>query len=50
MDTDQLFLASDAALRSVIDRITAEYLDIPVPASWSQTLDPTVRAFLVFHA
>ena len=50
MDTDQLFLASDAALRSVIDCITAEDLDNPVPASWSQAPEPTVRDLLISHA
>ena len=50
MKTDQLFLASDAALRSVIDRITPDDLDKPVPAEWSQTPDPTIRDILRAHS
>jgi hypothetical protein len=50
METNQLFLASDAALRSVIDRVTPDDLDKPVPAEWSQTPDPTIRDILKAHA
>ncbi len=50
METDQLFLATDAALRSVIDRITPEDFDKPVPAAWSQTPNPTIRDILSAHA
>ena len=50
MKTDQLFLASDAALRSVIDRIEPDDLDKPAPAEWSQTPDPTIRDILKAHA
>ncbi len=50
METNQLFLASDAALRSVIDRMTPEDLDKPAPAEWSQTPDPTIRDILKAHA
>ncbi|MEO6827588.1 MAG: hypothetical protein ABI255_00885 [Microbacteriaceae bacterium] len=50
MKTSQLFLASDAALRSVIDRIAPEAFDVPVPAKWSRTTDPTIRDILKAHA
>lgn len=50
MDTDQLFLASDAALRDVIDRLTPADLDKPAPAEWSHLPDPTVRDILGLHA
>ena len=50
MDTDELFLASDAALRSVIDRIDPADLDRPAPPAWSQTPDPTFRDILAAHA
>ncbi|WP_308465565.1 hypothetical protein [Rathayibacter soli] len=50
METDQLFLASDAALRSVIDRITPDDFDKSVPAEWSRAPDPTIRDILRAHA
>lgn len=50
METDQLFLASDAALRSVIDRIAPDDLDKSAPAEWSRTADPTIRDILRAHA
>lgn len=50
METNELFLASDAALRSVIDRITPDDFDKPVPAEWSRTPHPTVRDILKAHA
>lgn len=50
METIQLFLASDAALRSVIDRVTPDDLDKPALAEWSQTPDPTIRDILKAHA
>jgi hypothetical protein len=50
MKTDELFLASDAALRSVIDRISPADFGTPVPAEWSQTANPTVRDILNSHA
>jgi hypothetical protein len=50
MQTDQLFLASDAALRSVIDRIAPDDLDKPAPAEWSRTPDPIIRDVLRAHA
>ena len=50
METNELFLASDAALRSVIDRITAEDFDKPVPAEWTAIPYPTIRDILKSHA
>lgn len=50
METDELFLAADAELRRVIDRITPEDFDKTVPAAWSQTPDPTVLDLLRSHA
>lgn len=50
MDSRELFLASDAALRSVIDRIPPAAFDTPVPAAWSRTDNPTIRDILRAHA
>ncbi|WP_154606118.1 hypothetical protein [Arthrobacter sp. AQ5-05] len=50
MEADQLFLAADAELRSVIDRITPKDFDKPVPAAWSQTPNPTILDILKAHA
>jgi hypothetical protein len=50
MKTDELFLASDAALRGVIDRITPADFGTPVPAEWSRTANPTIRDILAAHA
>ncbi|MEO7349155.1 MAG: hypothetical protein ABIW32_04770 [Terrimesophilobacter sp.] len=50
MEPHELFLASDAALRSVIDRITPADFDNPVPAEWSRTVNPTMRDILKSHA
>lgn len=50
MRTDELFLASDRALRSVIDRVDPADLGRPVPQEWSQTPDPTLRDVLASHA
>lgn len=50
METNQLFLASDAALRSVIDRVTSDDLDKSAPAEWSRTPNPTIRDILKAHA
>jgi hypothetical protein len=50
METSQLFLASDAALRSVVDRVTSDDLDKPAPAEWSRTPNPTIRDILKAHA
>ena len=50
METDELFLASDAALRSVIDRITPDDLNKDAPAEWSRTPNPTMLDILRAHA
>lgn len=50
MTARDLFLLSDAALRDVVDRITPEQLDLPVPAEWSSTSVPTLRGILALHA
>ncbi|MCY7289493.1 MAG: hypothetical protein LH624_14925 [Cryobacterium sp.] len=50
METGQLFLASDAALRSVIDRLTPDDLNKSAPAAWSQTPSPTMLDILKAHA
>ena len=50
MKQRELFLQADAALRSVIDRITPQQLDLPAPAEWSATPDPTLRDVLAAHA
>lgn len=49
MDTDELFLHSDAALRSVIDRIDPADLSRPAPAEWTSRPDPTFRDILWSH-
>jgi uncharacterized protein (TIGR03086 family) len=50
MKQKELFLQADAALRSVIDRITPAQLALPSPAEWSRTPDPTVRDIIADHA
>ena len=50
MQTNELFLASDAALRSVINLITPDDFEKAVPAEWSQTPNPTIRDILKSHA
>ena len=50
MDTVDLFTASDAALRSVIDRLSPDDLGRPVPADWSRTANPTLRDIVAAHA
>lgn len=50
MKQKELFLQADAALRSVIDRITPDELERPAPADWAVTPDPTVRDVLAAHA
>jgi len=50
MKQTELFLQSDAALRSVIDRIEPEQLSLPAPAEWSFTPNPTIRDIVAAHA
>lgn len=50
MTAKDQFLLADAALREVVDRITPEQLDLPVPAGWSSTNVPTLRGILALHA
>lgn len=51
MDSRDLFTTADAALRSVIDRLSPADLDRPVPREWSRIADrPTVRDILFAHA
>lgn len=50
MEQRELFLQSDAALRSVIDRITPEQLARPAPGEWTRVENPTLRDILAGHA
>jgi uncharacterized protein (TIGR03086 family) len=49
MNEKELFLQSDAALRSVIDRIAPEQLALAAPAEWSRKENPTLRDILASH-
>jgi uncharacterized protein (TIGR03086 family) len=49
MKQRDLFLQSDAALRSVIDRLPLDQLDQPTPAAWSTKPDSTLRDVLAEH-
>ena len=46
----QLFLASDAALREVIDQFTPASLQLAVPAEWSSNKTTTMLGLLANHA
>jgi hypothetical protein len=46
----QLFLASDAALREVIDQFTPAILALAVPAEWSTNKTTTMVGLLANHA
>jgi hypothetical protein len=46
----QLFLASDAALREVIDQFTSVTLALTVPAEWSTDKTTTMSGLLANHA
>jgi hypothetical protein len=46
----QLFLASDAALREVVDQFTPATLALAVPAEWSSDKTTTMSGLLANHA
>jgi hypothetical protein len=46
----KLFLASDAALREVIDQLTPAMLELPVPAEWSTDKTTSMSGLLANHA
>lgn len=48
--TKDLFLLADSALRDVIDSITREQLELPVPASWSHRPVADLRGIIALHA
>ena len=50
METRDLFLASDGAMREVVKRLRPADLDHPVPADWSRTPVSTLRDILALHA
>ena len=50
METRDLFLASDGAMRDVVGRLTTADLDHPVPADWSRAPVSTLRDILALHA
>ena len=50
METRDLFLASDGAMREVVSRLTPADLDHPVPADWSRAPVSTLRDILALHA
>jgi hypothetical protein len=50
MKERELFLLSDAALRYVIDSITPDQLELPVPAEWSRIPDATLLDIVAAHA
>ncbi|TFD46556.1 hypothetical protein E3T55_16970 [Cryobacterium frigoriphilum] len=50
MKQRELFLQADAALRSVIDRLTPEQLELPAPAEWTRVKNPLLRDIIADHA
>lgn len=50
MKQRELFLQADAALRSVIDRLTPDQLDLPVPSEWTRVTDARLRHVVAGHA
>lgn len=50
METRDLFIASDGAMRDVVGRLAPADLDHPVPADWSSTPVSTLRDILAQHA
>ncbi|MFC5928028.1 hypothetical protein D6T64_04860 [Cryobacterium melibiosiphilum] len=49
MKQRELFLQADAALRSVIDRLTPEQLELPAPAEWTRVANPLLRDIVADH-
>lgn len=49
MNEKELFLQSDAALRSIIDRVSPEQLLLAAPADWSRKENPRLRDILAAH-
>lgn len=49
MNEKELFVQSDEALRSVIDRVTPDQLTFAVPADWSHKENPTLRDIVAYH-
>jgi hypothetical protein len=50
MKQRELFLQADAALRSVIDRLTPEQLELSAPAEWTRVKNPLLRDIVADHA
>ncbi|MBC7442721.1 MAG: hypothetical protein H7311_09410 [Ramlibacter sp.] len=50
MKQKEMFLQADAALRSVLDRLTPEQLRLPAPVDWTRSPDPTLRDIVAEHA
>ncbi|MCU1542914.1 MAG: hypothetical protein JWM50_779 [Microbacteriaceae bacterium] len=50
MKERELFLLADAALREVIDNITPDQLELPVPEDWVRIPDPTLLDVVAAHA
>lgn len=50
MNSTELFLASEAALRSVIDRISPDDFGKPAPQDWTSFPNPTIRDIIGRHA
>ena len=50
METRDLFLASDAAFRSVVEHLTRADLERPAPSGWSRAAAPTLGDILALHA
>jgi hypothetical protein len=50
METRDLFLASDAGLRTVVEQLTPADLERPAPAGWSRAAAPSLRDILALHA
>jgi uncharacterized protein (TIGR03086 family) len=49
MREKRLFLEADAAIREVLNSLSPEQLDIPVPSEWTGKEDSTVRDLVAAH-